>query len=111
MLNRKVNMQLCVVTAPVNATVPCTNGTVRLMGGFSPYNGRVEICYNNQWGTVCNKSFTNIDASVVCTQLGYPVIGDNKLLWVCISCHITLKCMNENSVSSRLEFAPLRGVP
>ena len=73
-------MQLCVVTDPVNATVPCTNGAVRLMGGFSPYNGRVEICYNNQWGTVCNKSFTNIDASVVCTQLGYPVIGDNKLL-------------------------------
>ena len=65
----------------MNARVPCTNGTVRLVGGFNSYEGRVEICYNNQWGTVCDDSFTNIDAKVVCRQLGYPVIGETD---VCI---------------------------
>ena len=66
------------ITVPVNATVPCTNGAVRLVGGFSSYEGRVEICYNNQWGTVCDNGFTSIDAKVVCGQLGHPVIGEIK---------------------------------
>ena len=63
-------------TAPVNATKPCTNGDVRLAGGLSSNQGRVEICYNNQWGTVCDNSFNNIDARVVCRQLGFPAIGE-----------------------------------
>ena len=63
-------------TAPVNATKPCTNGDVRLAGVLSSNQGRVEICYNNQWGTVCDNSFNNIDASVVCRQLGFPAIGE-----------------------------------
>ena len=64
----------------MNAIVPCNNGDVRLVGGFSPYNGRVEICYRNQWGTVCDNSFTSTDARVVCKQLGYPVIGEDGLM-------------------------------
>ena len=66
-----------IVTDPVSAIVPCTNGDVRLAGGVSSYEGRVEICYNNQWGTVCDNSFTSTDATVVCRQLGYPVIGED----------------------------------
>ena len=60
----------------MNVTKPCTNGDVRLAGGLSSNQGRVEICYNNQWGTVCDNSFNNIDASVVCRQLGFPAIGE-----------------------------------
>ena len=56
-------------------TVPCTTGQLRLAGGSVAYEGRVEICINNQWGTVCDDSWENIDASVVCQQLGYLMQG------------------------------------
>ena len=53
----------------------CINGEVRLVGGSDPYEGRVEICVNEVWGTVCSNSWSTADANVVCRQLGYSHIG------------------------------------
>ena len=33
--------------------------------------GRLEVCINKAWGTVCDDYFTKVDAVVACRQLGY----------------------------------------
>ena len=53
----------------------CSYGDLRLVGGSDQYEGRVEICINDAWGTVCDDFWGNVDAGVVCQQLGYGSSG------------------------------------
>ena len=54
---------------------------VRLVhGGQTNLNkGRVEICFEGQWGTVCGYYRWNyFDAEVVCRQLGFGTAGESS---------------------------------
>jgi hypothetical protein len=53
----------------------CPSGDIRLVGGSVVDEGRVELCLNNAWGTICDDGFDVNDANVICRQLGYPDHG------------------------------------
>ena len=61
-----------VLTAPEPT---CANGDVRLVNGRLDSEGRVEVCYNSHWGTVCHDDWDTDDTSVVCRELGFPANG------------------------------------
>ena len=71
---------------PIAISTPsgnCSDGELRLEGGSDDMQagtkeGRLEICINNAWGTVCDTYFGREDAGVVCEQLeGFQREGES----------------------------------
>ena len=61
----------------------CTDGNIRLVDGNTPYEGRVEVCINRAWGTVCSRWYyyyrwSTTDSKVVCRELGHMEFGSNS---------------------------------
>uniref|UniRef100_A0A8C4YK83 Neurotrypsin n=1 Tax=Gopherus evgoodei TaxID=1825980 RepID=A0A8C4YK83_9SAUR len=57
-----------------DAGVSCTplaDGAIRLAGGKGTHEGRLEVHYSRQWGTVCDDGWTELNTQVVCRQLGF----------------------------------------
>ena len=64
------------LTGLLNVTcAACSDGELRLQGGMSQFQGRVEICMDAVWGSVCFNLWDNDDAAVVCRQLGFSYQG------------------------------------
>ena len=58
----------------INCTY-CVGIIVRLVGGSSYYEGRVEVNYNGEWGRVCSNRWSYYNGYVVCRQLGLGTYG------------------------------------
>lgn len=57
------------------SAVLCADGDIRLQGGTNEREGRIEICNDETWGTVCDRAFGVPDGNVACRQLGFAPIG------------------------------------
>ena len=58
----------------------CTHDALRLMNGSTSDEGRVEMCVNGEWVSVCDNGWDRGEAQVVCRQLGYnPSCEQRKL--------------------------------
>ena len=53
---------------------------MRLVGGSGGFEGRVEVCINQAWGTVCDDGWNSLDSNVLCGQLGFQ----NRGIYACM---------------------------
>ena len=63
--------------------IGCDEGSVSLIGGSTEREGTVLVCYNGQWGSICDNTFNPFDGRVVCTQLGFS----NSMLGAAVDDH------------------------
>ena len=53
----------------------CDDGDLRLSEGQTEWEGRVEVCLGQRWGTVGSDGWTEVNSQVVCNALGYDFTG------------------------------------
>ena len=48
------------------------------MNGSTNREGRVEVCVDGRWGTVCGEGWGDTEAGLVCARLGFPGQGESN---------------------------------
>ena len=78
----------------ISVAIDCSEGAIRLVGGASKYDGRVEVCINKIWGTVCAGGTTPSDAQKICTSRGFSDQGEK------VVCKILIRtCFGQESLN------------
>ncbi|CAI8023571.1 Neurotrypsin, partial [Geodia barretti] len=49
----------------------CKDGDLRLVGGATESEGRLEVCFGKRWGTIDGHGWTHTDTQVACRQFGH----------------------------------------
>ena len=57
------------------------------MGGDTIREGRLEVCINSAWGTVCDNLFGMEEAEVVCQELGFSSRGKSYIIIIIYITH------------------------
>ena len=71
----------CYWSLIISARSCFVDGDIRLRGGTTSREGRVEMCLG-VWGTICDDGWSTSDARVVCRQLGYPTLGMSTIQYI-----------------------------
>ena len=78
---KSVKRYLCLIEVQYSCLpVSCSDGDIRLVGGGTEREGRVEVCLDQRWGTVNGDGWSAPDSQVVCRQLGYLTASNNVFL-------------------------------
>ena len=73
----------------IHSALMCEDGDIRLVTsdgdtGEGVMSGRVEVCWDDRWGTVCDQNWSDNDAIVVCRELGFLSSSKGIVLYVYI---------------------------
>ena len=83
------SFSICIIC--IISSVVCNNNGIRLIGIMNTVQGRVEVCYQGRWGTVCGYSWDFRDAMVACRQLNHTSKckkATNWVLWCLCVCFV-----------------------
>ena len=86
---------------PTNCSVTddCLEGDVRIRDGTHPSNGRVDVCKNGIWGSVCFSGWSDNEAAVVCRHLGHDSNGTANLSYTRILVIVTFSPQDSKSTN------------
>ena len=86
-------LQVVTVIGALSSFCEAATTSIRLRGGATQWDGRVEILYQKEWGTICDVGWELVDANVssalhefifACVMHCSCILGYMSAAWVLI---------------------------